>query len=89
MQVAVAGGTGLVGTFVVAELRAAGHRPVVLARSHGVDLTTGVGLEERLSGSDAVIDVTNIVTTGKKPAVDFFSRTTGHLLSLTTGHPWS
>ncbi|MFG2944806.1 SDR family oxidoreductase [Streptomyces adustus] len=80
MQVAVAGGTGLVGKYVVAELRAAGHRPVILARSHGVDLTTGVGLADRLSGSQAVIDVTNIVTTRKKPAADFFSRTTGHLL---------
>ncbi|MEV5149103.1 NAD(P)H-binding protein [Streptomyces sp. NPDC052727] len=81
MQVAVAGGTGMVGKFVVAELRAAGHRPVILARSHGVDLATGVGLAEGLSGSDAVIDVTNIVTTRRKTAVDFFSRATGNLLA--------
>ncbi|MFG3321313.1 SDR family oxidoreductase [Streptomyces sp. NPDC048171] len=81
MRVAVAGGTGLVGTYVVSGLRAAGHTPVVLARSHGVDLTTGEGLAGKLSGSDAVIDVTNIVTTRRKTAVDFFSRTTGHLIS--------
>lgn len=81
MRVAVAGGTGLVGKYVVAELRATGHEPVVLARSHGVDLTTGVGLAEKLSGSDAVIDVVNIVTTRRKTAVDFFSRTTGHLIA--------
>lgn len=81
MRVAVAGGTGLVGKYVVAELRAAGHTPVVLARSHGVDLTTGAGLAGKLSGSDAVIDVANIVTTRRKTAVDFFSRTTGHLIA--------
>jgi uncharacterized protein YbjT (DUF2867 family) len=81
MRVAVAGGTGLVGKYVVAELRATGHEPVVLARSHGVDLTTGAGLAEKLSGSDAVIDVVNIVTTRRKTAVDFFSRTTGHLIA--------
>ncbi|MFJ8158056.1 SDR family oxidoreductase [Streptomyces sp. NPDC094468] len=81
MQVAVAGGTGLVGKYVVAELEAAGHRPVILARSHGVDLATGAGLLERLSGSHVVIDVSNIDTTRKRPAVDFFSRATGHLLS--------
>ncbi|MEW2079843.1 SDR family oxidoreductase [Streptomyces sp. NPDC017966] len=81
MQVAVAGGTGLVGRRVVAELRAAGHSPVVLARSHGVDLTTGAGLAEKLSGSEAVIDVANVVTTRKKVAVDFFSRSTGHLIA--------
>lgn len=81
MRVAVAGGTGLVGKYVVGELRAAGHTPVVLARSHGADLTTGAGLAEKLSGSDAVIDVANIVTTRRKTAVDFFSRTTGNLIA--------
>ncbi|MFG3108100.1 SDR family oxidoreductase [Streptomyces tendae] len=81
MRVAVAGGTGLVGKYVVAELRAAGHTPVILARSHGVDLTTGEGLAGKLSGSDAVIDVANIVTTRRKTAVDFFSRTTGQLIA--------
>jgi nucleoside-diphosphate-sugar epimerase len=82
MQVAVAGGTGLVGKFVVAELRAAGHQPVTLARSQGVDLTTGDGLQDRLSGCDVVINVANVVTTRAKVAVDFFSRTTGNLLSV-------
>ncbi|MDQ1051436.1 SDR family oxidoreductase [Streptomyces sp. V4I2] len=82
MQVAVAGGTGLVGKFVVAELRAAGHQPVTLARSQGVDLSTGIGLQDRLSGCDVVINVANVVTTRAKVAVDFFSRTTGNLLSV-------
>jgi uncharacterized protein YbjT (DUF2867 family) len=86
MRVAVAGGTGLVGRHVVAELRAAGHAPVILARSHGVDLTTGAGLAEKLAGSDAVIDVANVVTTRKKVAVDFFSRATGHLISAARSH---
>lgn len=35
MRVAVAGGTGLVGRYVVEELAAAGQEPVVLARSRG------------------------------------------------------
>jgi uncharacterized protein YbjT (DUF2867 family) len=86
MRVAVAGGTGLVGRHVVAELRAAGHSPVILARSHGVDLTTGTCLAEKLAGSDAVIDVANVVTTRKKVAVDFFSRATGHLISAARSH---
>ncbi|MBT2408979.1 NAD(P)H-binding protein [Streptomyces sp. ISL-12] len=86
MRVAVAGGTGLVGRHVVTELEAEGHRAVVLARSHGVDLTTGAGLEERMSGVDAVIDVTNVVTTRKKTAVGFFALTTGHLLTAARSH---
>ncbi len=46
------------GRHVVEVARARGHEVVVLARSEGVDLTTGAGLD--LSGIDAVIDVTSI-----------------------------
>ena len=81
MRVAVAGGTGLVGRVVVAELSAAGHEPVVLARSTGVDLTTGTGLAERLAGCGAVIDVTNVLTTRRSVAVEFFTKATTHLLA--------
>ncbi|MFF3584622.1 SDR family oxidoreductase [Streptomyces mirabilis] len=74
MRVAVAGGTGLVGRHVVEELTAAGHHPVVLARSRGVDLVTGTGLDAALAGVDAVVDVTNVTTTSAKKAVAFFDR---------------
>jgi nucleoside-diphosphate-sugar epimerase len=50
MKTAVAGGTGCVGRFVVEALRANGDEPVVLARSTGVDLTTGAGLDDALRG---------------------------------------
>jgi uncharacterized protein YbjT (DUF2867 family) len=81
MRVAVAGGTGLVGRMAVAKLRAAGHEPVVLARSQGVDLTTGAGVVDKLFGSETVIDVTNVVTTRKKVAADFFSQAAGNLVA--------
>lgn len=74
MRVAVAGGTGLVGRHVVEELTAAGHHPVVLARSTGVDLVTGTGLDAALAGVDAVVDVTNVTTTSAKKAIAFFDR---------------
>ncbi|MEV4446731.1 SDR family oxidoreductase [Streptomyces mirabilis] len=74
MRVAVAGGTGLVGRHVVEELTAAGHHPVVLARSTGVDLVTGTGLDGALAGVDAVVDVTNVTTTRAKKAIAFFDR---------------
>ncbi|MFD8005548.1 SDR family oxidoreductase [Streptomyces mirabilis] len=74
MRVAVAGGTGLVGRHVVEELTAAGHHPVVLARSTGVDLVTGTGLDGALAGVDAVVDVTNVTTTSGKKAIAFFDR---------------
>jgi hypothetical protein len=67
MRVAVAGGTGLVGRYVVEELAAAGLEPVVLARSRGVDLVTGAGLEAAMAGVEAVVDVSNVTTmSGRK-----------------------
>ena len=62
MRIAVAGGTGLVGSEVVRLL----DEPVVIARSTGVDLLTGEGLDEALEGVEAVIDVTS--TTGLRAA---------------------
>lgn len=73
MRVAVAGGTGVVGRYVVEELTAAGHEPVVLARSRGVDLLSGgAGLDAVLEGVEAVVDVSNVTTTSAKKAVAFF-----------------
>lgn len=81
MRVAVAGGTGVVGRHVVGVLEEVGHEAVVLARSRGVDVTTGAGLTAALVGADALIDVTNIATTSKKASLAFFEAATQHLLS--------
>jgi uncharacterized protein YbjT (DUF2867 family) len=80
MRIAVAGGTGLVGEKVVRELSSAGHHPVVLARSQGVDLSSGKGLGEKLAGCTTIIDVSNSATTRKSAATSFFSSSTRHLL---------
>ncbi len=79
-RLAVAGGTGLIGRMVTDRVRAAGYRPVVLARSTGVDLRTGTGLDAALAGVDAVIDVVNIGTQRRRTAVDFFGTATATLL---------
>jgi uncharacterized protein YbjT (DUF2867 family) len=79
-KIAVAGGTGLVGRYVVAVLRARGHEPVVLARSTGVDLTTGAGLDRALDGCAAVVDVSNVTTTRRAVAEAFFDAATTHLV---------
>jgi uncharacterized protein YbjT (DUF2867 family) len=81
MRIAVAGGTGLAGAHVVAELAVRGHRPVVLARGTGIDLSTGSGLDERLAGVDAVVDVTNVATTRESEAVGFFDAVGRNLLA--------
>ena len=81
MRIAVAGGTGWLGRLVTEQLKADGDIPVVLARSTGVDLTTGAGLDTALEGADAVIDVSNIITTSRSKSVGFFETATEHLLA--------
>jgi uncharacterized protein YbjT (DUF2867 family) len=81
MRIAVAGGTGWLGRLVTEQLEAEGIDPVVLARSAGVDLTTGAGLDAALDGVEAVIDVSNITTTSRSRSVGFFEAATKHLLA--------
>ena len=81
MEIAVAGGTGTVGSLTVAAVRAAGHEPVVLARANGVDLITGSGLDAALAGVDAVIDTANVSTLSARSATAFFTTATGNLLA--------
>ncbi|MFE0625776.1 SDR family oxidoreductase [Streptomyces sp. NPDC058864] len=74
MKIAVAGGTGVAGRFVVEAVRARGHEPVVLSRGQGVDLVSGSGLEAALTGAEVVIDVSNVTTNRKSVAVGFFEK---------------
>ena len=73
MRIAIAGATGQVGTRTVAAATAVGHEVVELAREHGVDLTSPAGLAARLSGVDAVIDVTGSPTLDQDEATQFFT----------------
>lgn len=60
MRIAVAGGTGRAGAQAVAVARERGHDVVVLSRSAGVDLITGVGAVAALAGADVVIDASGV-----------------------------
>jgi uncharacterized protein YbjT (DUF2867 family) len=77
MDIAVVGGTGMLGTQVVAELARRGHDVRVLSRRapgapvpgtvhHAVDLVGGEGLRDALAGADAVIEAANAPGTGRK-----------------------
>jgi uncharacterized protein YbjT (DUF2867 family) len=80
MRIAVAGATGTVGRHVVAEAGGRGHEVVPLSRAAGVDLTTGAGLAQRLTGVDAVVDVSNTQAQSRRAAEAFFGAVTGGLL---------
>jgi uncharacterized protein YbjT (DUF2867 family) len=79
--IAVAGGTGVLGRQVVEAARRSAATPVVIARSQGVDLTSGEGLDQVLEGVDAVIDASNVTALRAKTAVAFFEAATANLLA--------
>ncbi|MFC7241767.1 SDR family oxidoreductase [Catellatospora aurea] len=81
MRIAVAGATGNIGSLTVAALERAGHDVVRISRSLGVDLSTGEGLDDALTGVEAVIDTTNGPARDRTETVDFFHTTTGNLLA--------
>ncbi|WP_262285797.1 SDR family oxidoreductase [Micromonospora sp. MA102] len=80
MRVAVAGASGNIGSLTVAALRRHGHDPVPMSRSHGVDLVTGDGLDEALTGVDAVIDAMSAPAADREATVAYFGAATRNLL---------
>jgi len=65
---------------VVLKLDLAGHDAVLAARSTGVDLMTGDGLEQVLNGAEVVINLSNSPTFDEA-SVDFFRTSTTNLLA--------
>jgi uncharacterized protein YbjT (DUF2867 family) len=79
VRIAVAGGTGMVGRYVVAAAQAAGHDVVVISRTTGVNLRTREGLAAAVTGSDVIVDVSNQVSTRRHVSTDFFVQCTQNL----------
>ena len=59
MKIVVIGGTGLIGTKLVARLRQKGHEVVAASPASGVNTITGEGLAEALAGTQIVVDLAN------------------------------
>ncbi|OEV31176.1 LysR family transcriptional regulator [Streptomyces nanshensis] len=89
MKVAVIGGTGLIGSQVVADLNSAGHEAVPHSLSTGVDVITGQGLEAAVAGADTVVNLTNSPTFDEASSA-FFRTSMDNLLAASgksgTGH---
>jgi uncharacterized protein YbjT (DUF2867 family) len=81
VKIIVIGGTGLIGSKIVAKCWASGLEPVAASRSSGVDTMTGHGLADVLAGASVVIDVSNSPTFDGAAALDFFETSTRNLLS--------
>jgi len=82
MKIAVVGGTGLIGTRLVATLEDQGHDVVVASRATGVNSYTGERLAEALAGVETVVDVSNSGYLDEAGARDFFYGSTLNLLTF-------
>ena len=72
MKIVVIGGTGLIGSKVVAKLKQKGHEAVAAAPNTGVNTITGEGLAAALAGAEVVVDVANSPSFEGPAAMDFF-----------------
>ena len=72
MKIVVIGGTGLIGSKVVARLRARGHEVLAASPRSGVDAVTGAGLAAALSGAQVVVDVANSPSFEDRAVLAFF-----------------
>jgi uncharacterized protein YbjT (DUF2867 family) len=80
MKITVIGASGLIGTKVVDLLTAEGHDVVAASRGSGVDVLTGSGLAEALSGADVLVDVVNSPSFEDDPVMEFFKKSTSNLV---------
>jgi uncharacterized protein YbjT (DUF2867 family) len=81
MKIVVIGGTGLIGSKVVAKLGEHGHDAVPASPNTGVNTLTGEGLAEALVGADVVIDVSNSPSWEDAAVLEFFETSTRNLLA--------
>jgi uncharacterized protein YbjT (DUF2867 family) len=80
MKITVIGASGLIGTKVVDLLSKDGHEVVASSRTSGVDVLTGEGLADALTGADALVDVTNSPSFEDDPVMEFFTKSTTNLV---------
>jgi uncharacterized protein YbjT (DUF2867 family) len=81
MKIVVIGGTGLIGTKLVGNLRRKGHEVIPAAPGTGVNTITGEGLDKALSGAEILVDVANAPSFEDDAALRFFKTSGRNLLA--------
>jgi uncharacterized protein YbjT (DUF2867 family) len=81
MKIVVIGGTGLIGTKLVHNLRERGQSVAPASPSSGVNTLTGEGLAEVLVGAQVVVDVANSPSFEDKAALSFFETSGRNLMA--------
>lgn len=81
MKIVVIGGTGLIGSKVVASLSEQGHEAVPASPRLGINSITGEGLAAAMDGTSVVVDVSNSQNFEYHTAMEFFQTSTRNLLA--------
>src|SRR5215467_7979507 len=81
MKIVVIGGTGLIGSQLVAVLRERGQEVVAASPNSGVNTLTGEGLAEALAGAQVVVDLENSPSFEDRAVMEFFETSSRNLLA--------
>ncbi len=81
MKIVVIGGSGLIGSKLVALLEADGHEAVAASPRSGVNTLTGEGVADVVAGADCVVDVSNSPSFEETAVLEFFRTSTTNLLA--------
>jgi uncharacterized protein YbjT (DUF2867 family) len=72
MKIVIIGGTGRIGSKVVAALRQGGHEVVAASPQGGINSVTGEGLEPAMTDAQVVVDLANSPSFEDKAVLEFF-----------------
>ena len=81
MKIVVIGGTGLIGSQVVANLRRQGHQVTAASPNTGVNTITGEGLAQAVAGAEVVVDLANAPDFADDPVMAFFKTSGRNLMA--------
>ena len=81
MKIVVIGGTGLIGSKLVAVLRQRGQEVLAASPDSGVNTLTGEGLPAALAGAQVVVDVANSPSFEDAAVMNFFQTAGRNLLA--------
>ena len=81
MKIVVIGGTGLIGSRLVALLRERGQDVLAASPNSGVNTVTGQGLPQALAGARVVVDVANSPSFEDQAVMKFFTTAGQNLLA--------
>jgi uncharacterized protein YbjT (DUF2867 family) len=81
VKIVVIGGSGLIGSKLVSNLRQRGHEVLAASPDSGVNTLTGDGLPEALAGAQVVVDVSNSPSFEDKAVMEFFQTSSRNLIA--------